>query len=225
MRPLLWHSFCSSLKWTYMLQSLHHCLYQGLLLRIVQLNFILQGNLPNSRSDQKSLKVRIKVGSDNIKAQRNAAIYSGLGLVTSPSSSSEDSPSECEGNFPESQETQGESPSSIIKVNFFQYFKYHVCISLCWTGFQSSRKMLRQTFPSKLIILHQVELQLQSSSDHPFHWGIIWNMIWSQQDGHSGIYVLQLQQQESSCKPNTAYQEPYFLFAQNPIAKEIVSIV
>ena len=27
-------------------------------------------------------------------------------------------------------------------------------------------------------ILHQVELQLQSSSDHPFHWGMIWNMIW-----------------------------------------------
>lgn len=74
-------------------------------------------NLPKSRSDQKGLKVRIKVGSDDITAQRNAAIYSGLGLVTSPSSSLEDSPSECEGNFPESQETQGESPSRIIKVN------------------------------------------------------------------------------------------------------------
>ena len=41
---------------------------------------------------------------DKIKAQINNVIYSGLGLglVTSPSPSLEDSPSECEGNFPES---------------------------------------------------------------------------------------------------------------------------
>lgn len=79
-------------------------------------------NLENSRSDKKGLKLRIRVGPDNIRSQKNAAIYSGLGLVTSPSSSLEDSPSECEGNFPEPQETQDESPSSIIKVNFLPVF-------------------------------------------------------------------------------------------------------
>ncbi|XP_073066149.1 cysteine-tryptophan domain-containing zinc finger protein 3-like isoform X1 [Primulina eburnea] len=42
-------------------------------------------------SDQKTLKVRIKVGSDNLSTQKNTEIYSGLGLMVSPSSSLDDS--------------------------------------------------------------------------------------------------------------------------------------
>ncbi|XP_076899467.1 cysteine-tryptophan domain-containing zinc finger protein 3-like [Bidens hawaiensis] len=42
--------------------------------------------------DQTSLKLRIKVGSDNLSARKNAEIYSGLGLDVSPSSSFEASP-------------------------------------------------------------------------------------------------------------------------------------
>lgn len=37
-------------------------------------------------SDQRILKVRIKVGSDKVSTQKNADIYNGLGLVVSPSS-------------------------------------------------------------------------------------------------------------------------------------------
>ncbi|KAK9293336.1 hypothetical protein L1049_021328 [Liquidambar formosana] len=56
-------------------------------------------NLPINQFDQKTLKVRIKVSSESLLAQKNAAIYSGLGLDMSPSSSSEDSPAEWKGNF------------------------------------------------------------------------------------------------------------------------------
>ena len=70
-------------------------------------------NLP----DQKTLKVRIKVGSDNLSTQQNAAIYSGLGLEVSPSSSLDESPSESEGMYQETQEPLFESPTSILRVN------------------------------------------------------------------------------------------------------------
>ncbi|KAL1542662.1 cysteine-tryptophan domain-containing zinc finger protein 7-like isoform X3 [Salvia divinorum] len=50
------------------------------------------GTNKKSASDQRTLKVRIKVGSENLSAQKNAEIYSGLGLVVSPSSSMDDSP-------------------------------------------------------------------------------------------------------------------------------------
>ncbi|XP_020597602.1 uncharacterized protein LOC110037325 isoform X2 [Phalaenopsis equestris] len=50
-------------------------------------------------SIRNSLKVRIKVGPNNISDQNNSAIYSGLGLELSPSSSSEDSPEGIEGIF------------------------------------------------------------------------------------------------------------------------------
>jgi len=43
--------------------------------------------------DCKTLKVRIKVGSDNLSGKKSAAIYSGLGLDGSPSSF-DDSPVE-----------------------------------------------------------------------------------------------------------------------------------
>ncbi|XVF38689.1 hypothetical protein REPUB_Repub20aG0123400 [Reevesia pubescens] len=65
--------------------------------------------------DQKTLKVRIKMGSDN-KAQKNAAIYSGLGLDFSPSSSLGNSPDESGGTLTISQETTSESPSRILQV-------------------------------------------------------------------------------------------------------------
>ncbi|XWS36210.1 hypothetical protein CRYUN_Cryun20dG0065800 [Craigia yunnanensis] len=67
-------------------------------------------NLP----DQKTLKLRIKVGSDNLSTQKNAAVYSGLGLDGSPSSSLDESPSESEGMYQETQELLIESPTSIL---------------------------------------------------------------------------------------------------------------
>lgn len=68
-------------------------------------------------SDQKILKVRIKVGSDNLSTKRNAEIYSGLGLDVSPSSSLNDSPSGSEGMSRELQDILCESPTSIVQVN------------------------------------------------------------------------------------------------------------
>ncbi|KAA8536866.1 hypothetical protein F0562_029344 [Nyssa sinensis] len=66
-------------------------------------------------SNQKTLKFRIKVGSENKLAQKNAEIYSSLGLNMSPSSSPLGSPAVCEMNFVESPDTLGDSPSYIIK--------------------------------------------------------------------------------------------------------------
>ncbi|KAL4369412.1 hypothetical protein GQ457_05G002350 [Hibiscus cannabinus] len=65
--------------------------------------------------DQKILKVRIKVGSNNLSTQKNAAIYSGLGLDVSPSSSLDESSSGSEGMYRETQELLFESPTSILK--------------------------------------------------------------------------------------------------------------
>lgn len=70
-------------------------------------------------SDQKTLKVRIKVGADNLSTQKRAAIYSGLGLDVSPTSSLEDSPSESEGMSHGPHDTSFESPTSILRVNNF----------------------------------------------------------------------------------------------------------
>lgn len=85
-------------------------------------------NLP----DQKTLKVRIKVGSDNLSTKKNAAIYSGLGLDVSPSSSLNDSPSGSEGMSREPQDIPCESPTSILQVNnlrlpviYHPYFLFH----------------------------------------------------------------------------------------------------
>ncbi|XP_039025017.1 cysteine-tryptophan domain-containing zinc finger protein 7-like [Hibiscus syriacus] len=55
-------------------------------------------------SDQKTLKVRIKMGSDK-KEQKVAAVYSGLGLDFSPSSSLGNSPDESGGTLKISQES------------------------------------------------------------------------------------------------------------------------
>ncbi|XP_011023642.1 PREDICTED: uncharacterized protein LOC105125054 isoform X2 [Populus euphratica] len=74
---------------------------------------------PGNPSNQKVLKVRIKVGSDNCLPElKTSAIYSNLGLDMSPSSSSEDtdSPSECERDFPDSLEEHIYSPSCIVRI-------------------------------------------------------------------------------------------------------------
>ncbi|GFP81947.1 hypothetical protein PHJA_000338000 [Phtheirospermum japonicum] len=67
------------------------------------------GNQP----DQRSLKLRIKVGPERV-AQYNAEIYN-LGL-TSPSSSEGNSGDESDGLLIESHETPNESPGSILKI-------------------------------------------------------------------------------------------------------------
>ncbi|KAJ8898818.1 hypothetical protein K2173_007243 [Erythroxylum novogranatense] len=69
---------------------------------------------PANLPDQKKLKVRIKVGCDNLSTRKNAAIYSGLGLDVSPSSSLDDSPSESEGMSHEPQDSPFESPAQIL---------------------------------------------------------------------------------------------------------------
>ncbi|XP_048442878.1 cysteine-tryptophan domain-containing zinc finger protein 7-like [Pyrus x bretschneideri] len=66
-------------------------------------------------SDQKTLKVRLKVGSDNLSTRKNA-IYSGLGLDATSSSSVDDSPSESEGISHEPQDAPFESPTSILQI-------------------------------------------------------------------------------------------------------------
>lgn len=63
--------------------------------------------------DQRTLKVRIKVGPERV-AQYNAQIYS-LGL-TSPSSSEGNSHDESDELLPETHETPDESPAYILKV-------------------------------------------------------------------------------------------------------------
>ncbi|XP_022147334.1 uncharacterized protein LOC111016289 isoform X3 [Momordica charantia] len=73
-------------------------------------------NKSTTSSDQKSLKVRIKVGSDSLSTRKNDAIYSGLGLDVSPSSSLDDSPSESEGISRELQDGPFESPTSILQM-------------------------------------------------------------------------------------------------------------
>ncbi|WJX85051.1 hypothetical protein P8452_67558 [Trifolium repens] len=69
-----------------------------------------------SISDQKTLKVRIKMGPDDLLTRKNAAIYSGLGLDVSPSSSLDDSPSESEGISRGPLDAPFESPTSILKI-------------------------------------------------------------------------------------------------------------
>ncbi|KAK7396860.1 hypothetical protein VNO78_18022 [Psophocarpus tetragonolobus] len=69
-----------------------------------------------STSDQKTLKVRIKMGPDSLSTQKNAAIYSEIGLDVSPSSSLDDSPSESEGISRGPQDASFESPTIILQI-------------------------------------------------------------------------------------------------------------
>jgi hypothetical protein len=73
---------------------------------------------PSKSSDQNRFKVRIKVGSDNVLARNNAAIYSGLGLDISSPSSIEDSPDGCGSLSPEVNNMAHESPRTILQVNY-----------------------------------------------------------------------------------------------------------
>ncbi|XP_008451617.2 cysteine-tryptophan domain-containing zinc finger protein 7-like isoform X1 [Cucumis melo] len=73
-------------------------------------------NKSTTSSDQISLKVRIKMGSDNLSTRKNDEIYCGLGLDVSPSSSLDDSPSESEGISRELQDGPFESPTSILQM-------------------------------------------------------------------------------------------------------------
>lgn len=58
------------------------------------------------------------MGTDSLPTRKNAAIYSGLGLDVSPSSSLDDSPLESEGISRGPLDAPFESPSSIFKVNY-----------------------------------------------------------------------------------------------------------
>ncbi|OEL14198.1 hypothetical protein BAE44_0024782 [Dichanthelium oligosanthes] len=71
---------------------------------------------PSKSSDQNRFKVRIKVGSDNVLARNNAAIYSGLGLDISSPSSIEDSPDGCGSLSPEVNNMPHESPGTILQI-------------------------------------------------------------------------------------------------------------
>ncbi|XP_071715833.1 cysteine-tryptophan domain-containing zinc finger protein 7-like isoform X2 [Rutidosis leptorrhynchoides] len=67
-------------------------------------------------SDPKSLKVRIRVSSDDLSTKRNTKLYSGLGLNVSPSCSLETSPVNSDGFFPMAQDGPNESPTSILEM-------------------------------------------------------------------------------------------------------------
>ncbi|CAL0302444.1 unnamed protein product [Lupinus luteus] len=69
-----------------------------------------------SLSDQKTPKVRIKMGLNNLPTRKNAVIYSGLGLDMLPSSSPDESPSESEGISCSPQGAPFESPTSILQI-------------------------------------------------------------------------------------------------------------
>lgn len=73
---------------------------------------------PSKCSDQNRFKVRIKVGSDNVLARNNAAIYSGLGLDISSPSSNEDSPDWRGSLSPEVNNVPHESPRTILQVYY-----------------------------------------------------------------------------------------------------------
>lgn len=85
---------------------------------------------PSKSSDQNRFKVRIKVGSDNVLARNNAAIYSGLGLDISSPSSVEDSPDGCGSLSPEVNNMPDESPRTILQVNKLLIVPYKLLIFL-----------------------------------------------------------------------------------------------
>ncbi|XP_043719711.1 cysteine-tryptophan domain-containing zinc finger protein 7-like isoform X2 [Telopea speciosissima] len=100
-------------------------------------------------NDQKILKVRIKVGPDSSSAQKNAEIYSGLGLDMSPSSSFEDSPAESGGLSPE-------SPTSILQIT---------------TSFPIPGGLLLSPLPDNLLCLSEEEKLQRDSRYGPAHKG------------------------------------------------------
>lgn len=85
---------------------------------------LVNNNFANG-SDPKSLKVRIKVGSDNLSTRKKAEIYSGLGLDVSPTSSLEASPVDSDDfcHVPHDNPRE-ESPTSILEVNIFRCLSF-----------------------------------------------------------------------------------------------------
>lgn len=86
---------------------------------------------PGDQTDQKKIRLRIKVRSDS-SAQKNAAIYSGLGLA-SPSSPVGHIPKDSGRDPSVSNTTPVKSPSNILQVRFFyclshQYVHYSYII-------------------------------------------------------------------------------------------------
>lgn len=67
-------------------------------------------------SEKNSLKFRVKMASETISSLDKSAIYTGLGLDISPSSSPEGSPSENDGTSIGLQDMNLESPSFIVKI-------------------------------------------------------------------------------------------------------------
>ncbi|KAJ9543035.1 hypothetical protein OSB04_022742 [Centaurea solstitialis] len=103
-------------------------------------------------SDQKSLKVRIRVGPDNSSNTRNAEIYSGLGLDVSPSSSLEISPVDSDGFFHGPRDGPDESPTSILEM----MTSFPICGS-------------RLLSPLPYDILHLTEKKSEDSVCGPIH--------------------------------------------------------
>ncbi|KAI3805933.1 hypothetical protein L1987_21821 [Smallanthus sonchifolius] len=105
-------------------------------------------------SDPKFLKVRIKMGSDNMLTKRNAEIYSGLGLDMSPSSSLEASPVNSDGFYHGPQDVPDESPTSILEM---------------MTSFPVSGSLLLSPLPYD--VLHLTEKKSEDNSCGPVHKG------------------------------------------------------
>ena len=75
-------------------------------------------------SEQKTPKIRIKVNNNKSLANNTAAIYSGLGLDISPSSSTEDNLDGTAG-APVPEVLPDESPRTIFEVKFCPTCVYH----------------------------------------------------------------------------------------------------
>uniref|UniRef100_F6HPZ9 CW-type domain-containing protein n=1 Tax=Vitis vinifera TaxID=29760 RepID=F6HPZ9_VITVI len=111
-------------------------------------------NKSANQPDQKTLKVRIKVGSDNLSARKNAEIYSGLGLDGSPSSSLENSLSESDELSRDPQDGPDESPTSILQI---------------MTSFPLLGDLLLSPLPDDLIHLTEKERLFRDTKSGPVH--------------------------------------------------------
>ncbi|XP_022899128.1 uncharacterized protein LOC111412429 isoform X2 [Olea europaea var. sylvestris] len=96
-------SFCNSLE-----GDVTHAKESTLNCRLV--------NSSANPSGKRTLKVRIKVGSENLSTQKNADIYSGLGLDVSPLSSLDDSSTTSEGLCGNLQDVPDKYPTGILEM-------------------------------------------------------------------------------------------------------------
>ncbi|XP_071738316.1 cysteine-tryptophan domain-containing zinc finger protein 7-like [Rutidosis leptorrhynchoides] len=103
-------------------------------------------------SDPKSLKVRLRVSSDDLSTQRNADIYSGLGLDVSPSSL-DTNPVNSDGIFHITEDGPDESPTSILEM---------------MTSFPVAGSLIS---PLPYDVLNLTEKKLDDSSCGPLHKG------------------------------------------------------